>query len=333
MFEGGLQTAKTVARRAGLGKILLYSVHRPLGLMRKSCLEGGPLEQRRTEQARLQMVEAARSLPSLSLPPIGQNFEVHFLTGAKYWYQTLFCAWSMQLHANAVIKPVLYDDGTLSDELVTQFRDVMPSTALVPYAEITERLEDALPASKYPELRARRLTYPHLRKLTDVHAGRSGWSLVLDSDMLFFREPRFVLDWLKEPTRRCHMLDVEESYGYPIELMNRLAGKPVLRMVNVGMCGFKSETIDWDRLEYWCRSLVAAGKMQYLLEQALTAMLLSQSECSAAPKADYRVKPDLAEGRTPTAVLHHYVAESKRSYFQFGWRHVLEQISNHIEVA
>ena len=38
---------------------------------------------------------------------------------------------------------------------------------------------------------------------------------------------------------------------------------------------------------------------------------------------DYVVMPGLAEGRDPSAILHHYVASSKRSYFQYGWRRAL----------
>jgi hypothetical protein len=60
-----------------------------------------------------------------------------------------------------------------------------------------------------------------------------------------------------------------------------------------------------------------------LQEQALTALLLSGQACLRLPEADYRVMPSLAEGKNPTAVLHHYVAHSKRSYFQYGWRRVL----------
>ena len=327
-----MKILRRTAQRARLGTLALYAFHRPLGLTHKSILEGGPWQQHRTELGRRQMMEAATQLPPIPPPPSEEKYEVHFLTGAKYWYQTLFCAWSMQLHTPVRIQPVLYDDGTLANEQVAYFQGVMPSTIVISNSEIIERLDRELPASKYPELRARRLTYAHLRKLTDVHAGRSGWSLVLDSDMLFFREPRFVFDWLKAPMRPCHMLDVEESYGYHIDLMHQLAEKPVPRLVNVGLCGLKSDAIDWDRLEYWCRSLIDAGGMRYLLEQALTAMLLSQDECSAASRTDYRVKPDLAEGRNPTAVLHHYVAESKRSYFQHGWRIVLRGLPIREEV-
>jgi hypothetical protein len=69
--------------------------------------------------------------------------------------------------------------------------------------------------------------------------------------------------------------------------------------------------------------LTAREGMHYYLEQALTAMLVAGGETLAAPARDYRVLPSLAEGRAPQAILHHYVAHSKRSYFQCGWRNAL----------
>jgi hypothetical protein len=38
------------------------------------------------------------------------------------------------------------------------------------------------------------------------------------------------------------------------------------------------------------------------------------------PEEDYLVMPSEAECRVPNAVLHHYVAGSKRGYFRHSWR-------------
>jgi hypothetical protein len=39
-----------------------------------------------------------------------------------------------------------------------------------------------------------------------------------------------------------------------------------------------------------------------------------------APARDYVTCPGRAETQAPTAVMHHYVAASKRWYFRYGWR-------------
>jgi len=169
-------------------------------------------------------------------------------------------------------------------------------------------------------LRERRAHYPNLRKLTDVHAGAHGWRLVLDSDMLFFRRPDFLLAWLAAPDRPLHMVDVQDSYGYSRARLESLAGAPLPLRLNVGLCGLRSDALDWEKLEFWCRRLIEAEGTSYYLEQALVAMLLAGRDCAVAPAGDYLLLPPEDECRAPRAVMHHYVAQSKRGYFRHAWR-------------
>src|SRR5581483_3974047 len=167
-------------------------------------------------------------------------------------------------------------------------------------------LDACLPEKKFPALRQQRRSYLHLRKITDAHAGHRGWRVVLDSDMLFFRRPDAVLEWLAAPDRAIHMLDVKDSYGYPDATLTSLAGRPPPERLNVGICGLRSDAIDWEKLEFWCARLLALHGSSYYLEQALCALLLVETTPLRLPAADYIVMPGDAECRAPTAVLHHY---------------------------
>lgn len=323
-----LSSVKTIARRTGLAWLYRHLYRKPKNKVKKSIREGGPVEQWKTQKGEEAMREAASELPPLSPPPnpsVGPR-TVYFLTGENFWHQTLFCFVSLQRHCENRITPMIYGDGTLSSEYKTRIRRVVPWVKFQEQEEIEARLDDALPVSKYPTLRERRLEYVHLRKLTDFHAGSSGWKLVLDSDMLFFDRPSLLIEWLEDPDHPMHMRDAEESYGYTRELMEELAGAPIPERVNVGMVGFQSEGIDWDTLEHWCREMNEREKSSYLQEQALTAMLVAGRERSVAPRPEYLTLPSMEEGRSPSAILHHYVAESKRAYFQHGWRHIAEKV-------
>ena len=146
---------------------------------------------------------------------------------------------------------------------------------------------------------------------------------MIDSDLLFFRRPGVLLQWFAHPDRPLHALDCQESYGYSRALLERLAGAPLPSLVNVGLCGLRSDALDWAELESWCAELIAREKTNYYLEQALVAMLMARHpERVVAPAADYITKPTEAEVRAPKAVMHHYVAESKRWYFRHAWREV-----------
>ena len=313
-------------RSLGLGRAWYQLYHRPFEWFNALRAAGGPWEKRRTEQGRLDMENAARTLPPLPFAA-GTPLELHLLTGRRFWYQTAFCLWSFAHHSGRTLAPIIYDDGSLASEHRDPLARLFPAIRFVVRDEITARLDQQLPVAKFPYLRERWLNYPNLRKLTDPHLGANGWKLVLDSDLLFFHRPDFLINWLDRPDRPLHAVDCETSYGYSRLLMDELAGQPVANLVNVGLTGLHSRELDWEKLEHWCKVLIARERTNYYLEQALVAMLVAGRECAIAPAADYvtlPVEPEAAECR---AIMHHYVANSKRWYFQANWRRVSAETS------
>ncbi len=317
-------TLDSTARRLGLGQLALRLYHNPLNRLRDSLRNGGPFVERETERHRGEMEAAAFTLPPLPAPANAPRVTVHLLTGRRFWYQTAFCLHSFAHHAAAQLTAHIYDDGTFDEPLRAQLKRPGPGLEFHSAAGIGTRLDDLLPESKFPVLRERWRNYPNIRKLTDPHLGSTGWKLVLDSDLLFFRRPDFLLDWCAAPDRPLHAVDCAESYGYSRALLEKLAGAPIPPLVNVGLCGLRSESLNWPELEAWCAELIAREKTSYYLEQALVAMLVARAQpCAVAPAIDYVTKPGRSEGTTPGAVMHHYVAESKRWYFRDGWRRSL----------
>jgi hypothetical protein len=304
-----------------IGRTLYRFYHAPLGRLRRTFAGGGPWQQRRTEQGRWDMEAAVPRLPALPAATAGVvPLALHVLTGKNYWYQTAFCLHSFATHARRPIAPAIHDDGSLTPAQTEVLTRLFPLGAIVRYAETTARLDRLLPRSRHPVLRERWDRYPHIRKLVNPHLGSTGWKLVLDSDLLFFREPALLLSWLDAPAAPLHAVDVRRSYGYSDTLLRSLASAPLADRLNVGLCGLRSDELDWDRIERLCRTLIAAEKTNYFLEQALVAILLAGRACIAAPAADYVTMPARTEARACRAVMHHYSADSKRWYFQTNWR-------------
>ncbi len=314
------------SRRLGLGRLCYYAWHWPVGEIRRSLAAGGPLEQWRTARGRASMAAAARSLPvppASTLPPL----ELHLLTGERFWYQTAFCLWTFARHTRRPLAPVLYDDGTLSESVLRPLRQLFPALRCVTRKEAFAKLNQHLPATRFPTLRDRWLRYPNIRKLIDPHLASRGWKLVIDSDLLFFRRPTLLLEWLDTPATPLHAVDSETSYGYRRETLDQLAGAPLAELVNVGLCGLNSSELDWEKIEHWCDTLIRTEGTHYYLEQALVAMLVAGRSCTVAPRADYVTLPQPPEALACRAVMHHYVADSKRWYFQRNWRHALASVS------
>jgi len=315
---------KPTAQRLGLGRLALALWHRPLARLRDSWRNGGPLVESETRRQHAEMMLAAGELPPLPVRPGAPRVTLHLLTGRGFRDQTAFCLHSFAQQSEAGVNAAIYDDGTFDALLRAQLARLGPGLTFHSAGSIRERLDSLLPEARFPVLRERWRNYPNIRKLTDPHLGSTGWKLVIDSDLLFFRRPGFLLDWLAAPDRPLHAVDCEESYGYSRALLERLAGAPIPPLVNVGLCGLHSESLNWAELESWCAELIAAEKTSYYLEQALVAMLVARAQpCAVAPAADYVTKPGRSEGLAPTAVMHHYVAESKRWYYRTGWRAAL----------
>ena len=303
------------------GRIVYHAYHRPLAWMQHVRNLGGIgsyVSLRRGQRAMQRA--AARLAPQ---PTHGERLAVHFLTGRQFWYQTLFCAWSLARESGRNLVPHLYDDGSLTATHVRRIRRVFPSTVVYAKKDCQQRLEDHLPRHAFPHLHDRWHNYPNIRKLVDPHLAGDGVQLVLDSDMLFFSPPTELLDWADQNSSRpLVMTDIEESYGYPRDVLASLCGASPVAAVNVGITGLHGDNVDFETLEAWIDELHRRFGYHYFLEQALIALLITKLSPMILDAGRYRVLPDPGECEHPTAALHHYVAESKIGYFRHGWRRV-----------
>lgn len=311
-----------LARKLGLGKILYKMYYAPKSNLER-LFRWGVINSILTNRGRRQMEKAVVALEPLGIKVNAEEREIYFMTGRKYWYQTCFCAYSMSLHSKINLKPVIYDDGTLEESQKEQIIRLFPDSQIISLESVEARLDQVLPVREFPALRERRLKQPLLRKLTDFYAGYQGWRLFLDSDMLFFYPPTFLINWLESPQSPCYMVDVHNAYGYSDELIASLTGAKMPDLVNIGILGLKSEDIDWNQLEFWLKTLLDKEGTHYNVTQCLSAMYLAGKSCSIAPATDYIVMPNRDEVIQPQAILHHYVADSKPWYFRYAWKHIL----------
>ena len=261
---------------------------------------------------------------SALLPPVqshSDGLNLYFLTGKKYLNQTLFCIWSLKKYCGENFNFILVDDGTFTDRLITQIHRQLPGSQIITGHDIEQTLTIKLPIEKFPNLWRKRVEYPHIKKLTDIHTlSCSRWKLVLDSDMLFWKDPAGLITWLKNPIKPLHLVDCEESYGYTRDLLESLTGSSIPRLLNVGVIGMDSLSINWEKLEIWIDVLEKKEGKSYYLEQALTAMLIGNIDCAVLDAAEYLVNPPDQNISAGVGTLHHYVDTSKKGYYNFAWK-------------
>ncbi len=283
---------------------------------------GGIVSYRKMLKGKKEMIRASYWLPEIVSHQDG--LPIYFLTGKNYLYQTLFCAKSLVNTSQEKFKFILVDDGSFDDQLIERASKQMPGVEIITKDIIRQNVENTLPEEKFPYLHWKRKVYPHIKKLTDVHTlSNNPYKLVLDSDMLFWDEPKEIINWLQNPQGCIHMVDSKESYGYDRKVMQLLSGKKISSLVNVGAIGCKSSIINWQDLERWAKHLEMNYGASYFLEQALSAMIIAEQQQTILDKDDYIVNPlntitrDLRINK-----LHHYVDLSKKFYFEKAWKKI-----------
>ena len=282
---------------------------------------GGYLNYKRILNSQKEMISKSEHLTPVKSHTDG--LPIYFLTGKKYLYQTLFCIQSLIKVTDKKFRFVLIDDGTFDEEITTKIVQLLPHADIITAAIINKNLYKILPENEFPILHQKRKEYPHIKKLTDIHTIPGTWKLVLDSDMLFWNEPKQIIDWLNNPSAPLHMTDCERSYGYSENLMEKLKGHKIPDLINVGVLGLNSEAINWKDLEHWISVLEKQEGKTYYLEQALSAMLIADLQAEALDTGNYKVNPTKEEALNNVGVLHHYVDLSKEWYFKFAWKKLL----------
>jgi len=319
--------ARSLAQSLGLGKLKYALVHRPIEVY-EEIKRDGYFALQKAKKGRAEMYQGVRVLPKINydIPADWPVNEITFLTGEKYWPQTFLCAYTLMFYSKHQFAVRLLDDGTLNQEIQDIFKGVFESVRVEYASAKDDLLEQNLPKSKFPSLRKRRLEYPHLKKVIDAHVGRTDFSIVLDSDMLFWKNPRALLDWMQRPEKPLCLHDIETSYGYSIPYLSELAGVEVPEKINVGTVGIKGADIDWQKMESFCHRTLSDHGSSYYQEQALVAIRLAQLGFVRLDGDDYVCYPHRTEREEITATLHHYVDNSSLDYFSQLWRTAIDRM-------
>jgi len=269
------------------------------------------------------METAAFKLPIPSAT-LGPPVKLHLLTGTKHWYQTAFCLWSFSTASGRIVAPFVFDDGSLKLEQLEALKRLFPNLRFMGASQTLERLDGFLPIKRYPSLRAQQQVNPMFKKLLDIHAGETDWRIQMDSDILFFRRPEFLINWYDMPNCSIHLKGIRNAYSCSIAYLAELAGKPVRQKVNAGLLGIRSIDIDWEQMEFWTKKLLQAGGKAHLMEQTLYGLHLTGNSCISLPSKDYVLLPEPSEVHECKAIMHHYIVHSRKWYFQKNWKVLIE---------
>lgn len=209
------------------------------------------------------------------------DFEVHSLLGTRHvgmclWAVKSFMAGTGQPHA-----VVLHDDGTLTARDVAKLHAHLPGVRVILRSEADRLVEPHL--ARHPHLRAyrfatlgrtdwgRRMSVFSLKLLDFTLLGTARKILALDTDVLFFRRPQEIIDWIGDDgpgsTLYCF-----EDYRPTFHAGHLLTGfEPIQEprcYFNSGLICIDRQVLDFDRLDDWIGRNAEAVDRAYTFEQS-----------------------------------------------------------------
>lgn len=307
-----------------LGRLKTAIYRRPRDEL-KRLWRWGPHAYLRCEAWEHQMQRAASHVLSpLTSRAAQPAVSVWFMTGARHWHQTAFCAWTLQRYVSAPLRVHLIDDGTLTSSHAHRLKELFALTEVSSRSECDARIATFLPKEKYPQIHAWRRRQLLFRKLTDLHIGSTQWKLFLDSDMLFYRQPDELLSWWENPDRCIFQTDCWESYGYSRALTEKLTNQTLPAKVNIGIFSLNGSLIDWDEVERWLDIMEAQEGRRYNITQCITTMIMSRLRHERLDATRYFVFP--GPGKPPVSeqrILEHYVSDAKPFYVRTAWQRAI----------
>jgi hypothetical protein len=307
-----------------LGSLVYKVFFRPTLKIRYYIGHFGLMGWYKLHNGELQMKKAATSLPPVALL-LNYDLEVSYLTGVKYWHQTIFCAYSLARALKGRVRINIYSDGTLTPALTGFISKALPAVNIINAEDLSRQINEVLPEKDFPTLRALREKNPFFRKLVDMRIN-DRYIVQLDSDMLFFNEPEELIKAYKDNENYFMQDTIPASYYVlPEDMISKDLGIPMCEKINSGILAYNSSKIDWHFVEHICAYLLqnAAGVHPPMFEQTLNAIIISWLGGKPLKPAYRILYADRGEETQPSDIVRHYIFKAKLPYFTTEWKKVI----------
>ena len=222
---------------------------------------------------------------------------------------------------------VVHDDGTLSDDARSSLTHSF-GTALriVDRAEADAALDVRI--KEFPFCDEFRATHAQALKIFDTaHFADADRFIVLDSDVLFFKEPREIRAWADAGLENCWFCEdaVENAVITAAEARDEL-GVKLWRRVETGICLLSKTAID---LDFCDRALAQTSILKGTPDRiASTLFALCASQLGAGGLLPKSYEVSLERNAAPDAVARHYVDAVRDRFCAEGVSRIRDNVFN-----
>lgn len=255
----------------------------------------------------------------LEKPETRHDLSMHMLSGSRDFVMALWSLASYYRVSQAIGTLYFHSDGTLNEVEREILMRLYPSATYVD-------ARDTLAAHKtffdaHPALREFRATYPKFqcKKLLDPYlASDKPMRLILDSDMLWFRNPVEIVDAVNAGVPKALMMSNQDAHIH-VTFKDGSQTSDQIARANSGIVLYRKEQFSLAMFEAYLSKCDYLGRK--FTDQACYATILNPT---LLPGDRYLIKGTL----TDAVVMRHYTNPQRPKFFFYGldrvWREILK---------
>jgi CBS domain-containing protein len=258
---------------------------------------------------------------SLEKPAMRADLSMHMLTGARDFLMALWslASWYRVMPDDAIGELVVHSDGTLTDTHRAVVTRLYPSARVEDAARFMD--EHGHELDPYPVVKEFRAVYPKFqsKKLVDPYViSTKPLHLLLDSDMLWFREPTELIEAIRAGAPTALMMS-NQGDRIHVTFADGSQTSDEVAQANSGIVLYRREDFSLRAFAAYLQQCEYLGRK--FTDQACFATILNPR---LLPGDRYLIKGTL----TDAIVMRHYTNPQRLKFFFYGldrvWRKILK---------
>jgi len=243
----------------------------------------------------------------------GASVSVHVLTGERDWPAAAWALASWCCFTESDWPILIHDDGTLTDRAATQLHRSFPAARLIRRAEADAALQPVIMAFPFCESFRRQHTSA-LRVLDLPYFATGKRFIALAPDVLFFRHPREIMDWVQGGDSTSRLLaDAGATAGVSRTDARDELGIELIKHASDAIALLDRSSLDLDFLDTVLARTSLLRRVPQQVATTLNVLAASRSHGSLLP-ATYEVATQARPSEE--VVARHYQPAGWRRYHE-----------------
>jgi hypothetical protein len=244
--------------------------------------------------------------------PVGHaevRVSVHMLVSSETWDAGILAAISFEKFTCRRWPLFIHEDGSVTENQRRVIERTLPGVRFVPRLQAEKAAEAYL--KDHPKSLSNRRRHNLFLKFFDFPAyAPYDRFVVLDSDVIFFKRPDEILDWVDARKEECWFNeDTKEKYCIPRRRIEEALGIRIWQRVNTGVCLVPKSAISLDLGERLLAAFETSAHHPQFFEQTLYALMASAFNKGGMLPRTYNISWGYLRDRG--SICRHYVGAFK----------------------